>query len=590
MPSYYSKRYKNIETAENSFASGGEGEVFDIVSPVSLKDSYCLKVYYIIKRSAELHQKVGFMINHKPPITQKPNVLICWPLDLVYNTKKEFIGFIMQKAFMNSINLFNLTLFKRPRHLNNGWDKFFQKQDHGMLARLKLCVNIATAILLIHDLNKYVFVDFKPQNILITNNGKISLIDLDSIQIYQNNKLQFLCPVFTPEYSPPEQKNYLNTDKPIKETWDRFSLAVVFYQIIFRIHPFTATSRGIYKNCTTIEGKIAQGLFPFGKQSRYISVSPPHSNFKLLPQGFQRLFITCFVMGHDSPIKRPTIRAWGKMFFSEIQLVTNVEKANLPYRHTAREEEITNLRVLIDTYKNEIIDLKNEKKLLINYNKQNNSSVKKTTFNSKYSIYSLIIMTVILIIGLVSFIDKTKKDSYAYSKEYSKRMIAEKELDKAETKYFDLLEKNTHTRKQLENHVFCIGEKETLPAGYDNNYKLFFQTSTKFLLQSVLINADKTNPITIAIYDSTDRLIHATDSINILRAKRWLRVNLNFTISKGKYYLKIRGNNNLSYTSSNLKYPYVSSPITILGASSGSIPNTSYYQYFYDWNYSLVFD
>src|SRR5690606_32507156 len=99
---------------------------------------------------------------------------------------RQFAGFLMPLAHSQSISLYQLCT-PRLRSSTKNKDVWAQKFDRstgpGILARLKLCVNIAVAIHTIHKRNNYVIVDLKPQNILVSPAGKISLIDLDSIQI-----------------------------------------------------------------------------------------------------------------------------------------------------------------------------------------------------------------------------------------------------------------------------------------------------------------------------------------------------------------------------------------------------------------------
>ena len=90
----------------------------------------------------------------------------------------------------------------------------------------------------------------------------ISAKDLDSVQIKDGTQ-QFLCPVATPEYLPPELQHDQNLGKKALDTsCDRFALAVIFYQILYGLHPFTVTAQD--HRISEIRELIAKGLFPFG--------------------------------------------------------------------------------------------------------------------------------------------------------------------------------------------------------------------------------------------------------------------------------------------------------------------------------------
>lgn len=59
--------------------------------------------------------------------------------------------------------------------------------------------NWALATEIIHNSGKYIIVDLKPENVLATADGKISVVDTDSFQIIDGSK-KFPGPVATPEY------------------------------------------------------------------------------------------------------------------------------------------------------------------------------------------------------------------------------------------------------------------------------------------------------------------------------------------------------------------------------------------------------
>lgn len=259
------------------------------------------------------------MMGHKPDSLESNEYKICWPLDLVY-IKGEFVGFLMPLAFPDSIQLYKLCKNKLSKRLSPVWQKFGRKEIKGLLNRFILCRNLAFPIFNIHRSGNYVLVDLKPQNILVTDTGKISVIDLDSIQIASNGKVVYSGPVATPEYIPPEgMTQNPNGSDYIAETWDRFSLGVIFYQILMGLHPYTGTGLRQYRNFNTLEEKITQGLFPFGKKARFVRPATPHQKFRQLPRYLQKMFIDCFDTGHRDPEKRPTANDWGEALYKAVQ-------------------------------------------------------------------------------------------------------------------------------------------------------------------------------------------------------------------------------------------------------------------------------
>lgn len=311
---------QKVLVEDRPFASGGEGVVHRIVSPPSYS-GHCVKLYSPPQRTPRRERKIDFMI--KNPLLNLGGLkgggcMICWPRELVYQNNR-FAGFVMPMAFDNSFLLYELctpTMKKLPPVWHTKYDR---RSGRGVASRLKLCVNIAAAINLIHGAGKYVLVDLKPQNILVTDDGKVSVIDLDSIQITDKNRVVFAAQVATPEYVPVEG-NHINPSRDmIPESWDRFSLAVVFYELLFGLHPYAASYKGQYQNSTSVADSIRNGLFVFGHKRNYVHSLPPlHDNFTRLPQPLQSMFVRAFDSGHNNPVVRPKAEEWGRTIFAEV--------------------------------------------------------------------------------------------------------------------------------------------------------------------------------------------------------------------------------------------------------------------------------
>ncbi|MDM8540054.1 DUF1566 domain-containing protein [Desulfococcaceae bacterium HSG9] len=313
-----------IKVKDSPIASGGEGAVHEIVSPSSMCNS-CVKLYSVQHRTPQREQKTAYMIYNPPPGLQTPNYLICWPAERVYENN-GFAGFVMPLAYSGSISLYEICTTKIKDRMPDVWKRKYDRSTNaGMISRLKLCVNIAIAVHSIHLLGKYVLIDMKPQNILITHDGKICIIDTDSIQIANGKQVIYPGPVATPEYIPPEGKNLSPSKNYIPECWDRFSIAVMFYEILFGLHPFASTASGKYKDVTTILDKIQNGLSHLGTNSKYIVILPSlHKNLRNVPKSVQILFYKTFKYGHSQPDARPGAEIWGETIYSEITQQKNL--------------------------------------------------------------------------------------------------------------------------------------------------------------------------------------------------------------------------------------------------------------------------
>jgi len=349
-----------IQIANTPFTSGGEGELYKILKPINLQ-GHCLKLYYSQYRTIQKRDKLRSMILNSPlETTDDNNYMICWVKDLVFQDG-DFVGFIMPLAFESSIELYELCTLNLRKNLNDIWHKKFKRSEEiSIQNRLKLCVNISIAVHNIHKTRNYVLVDMKPQNILVTPDGKVSIVDLDSIQISNGLKVTHRGHVATPEYTPVEGFTLNPNNDYIPETWDRFSLGIIFYELIFGIHPFVATSVGKYENITTIDGAIKNGLFVFGKSSKYLQVPHPHNNFHKLPESIKNLFKLTFNNGHNNPNERPTAETWGKVFYESLESDKFKEVIECPNCQNKLRYQYTDKKIKVKCPKcNTIIELKN---------------------------------------------------------------------------------------------------------------------------------------------------------------------------------------------------------------------------------------
>ena len=312
----YSSTRKPLQLADTPISKGGEGTVYRIPS----LPKYCAKIYHKEKRDVERQKKLEFMVKHAPKDLITPNYIICWPTKLIFDKKGEFLGFVMPLAFNDSILCYNICRMKVSNELSDSWNTCYdRKTKNGLINRLKILVNIAIPVHAIHSLGKYVLVDFKPQNMLITENGRISIIDLDSVQI-KDGKTEFFCPVATPDYLPPELQHDTQLGKRMLSTsCDLFALAVIYYQVLYGLHPFTVTAKD--QGITELRELIAHDLFPFGSYSHKVKVIPaPHQKFRFLPAQIQQLFK--MALGHI-PNSRPSAEMWGKTIFTFISSLPN---------------------------------------------------------------------------------------------------------------------------------------------------------------------------------------------------------------------------------------------------------------------------
>lgn len=292
---------------DTPFASKGEGAIYRIASQNSFV-GHCAKIYHLPYRDIKRKIRIEYMVANKPQKLRSSDHIICWPVEMIFDKNKKFLGFIMPLAFSESEMLYEIVKPNLPKRLSHTWQKFDRKQNDSIEIRMKVCLNVVIAIHNIHLTGKYVLCDFKPENLLISKSGQVSIIDTDSFQISEHGKVLHAATAFTPEYTPPEKYLAKSLVNGVEQSWDRFSFAIVFYQILFGIHPYACSS-----NVDELADKIRLGQFVHGQRTSDITRVPPiHQVFDAYPPSVRKLFMLAFDHGHDSPDARPSAEDWGK--------------------------------------------------------------------------------------------------------------------------------------------------------------------------------------------------------------------------------------------------------------------------------------
>jgi len=307
--SVYTKKSKEkLILSKKPFASGGEGHLYKIIAPHAFTNSV-VKIYHPNKLTPTKEVKIEYLLKHPPKAANKASIV--WIQDSIRDTQGNFIGFLM--PFIKGEKLEILCTPKLPKKLANTWYRFHKEAENSLDLRLKVCYNLAAAVHQIHASERYVLVDLKPDNVIITLDGLVSLVDLDSVEVVENGQKLFDAPVATPEYTPPEYyKKDQKNDPTQQQAWDRFSMAVIFYKLLMGIHPFAGSFNAPYDLANTLAQKIEQHLFVHNPNvSAYKrSIPPPHQSFYSLGNGLQNLFLETFAKGSLQPALRPTAHVW----------------------------------------------------------------------------------------------------------------------------------------------------------------------------------------------------------------------------------------------------------------------------------------
>lgn len=304
---------RGIVLNEQTLGSGAEGNVYEVVSPVSYKH-YVAKIYHSQELKKDREPKIKRLI--ASGLNSDISSSIIFPKECIYNEKGDFMGFIMPK--INApYHLTSLCSLSLPHNIPELWYNKYTRTSYNLYFRLLICKNLAKVVANLHATNQYIFADLKPENIKVNVEGKVFILDIDSIQI-TNSQQQLLYPTekVTPEYAPQEIKKLNFKEEAISESWDRFSLGVIFYKILLGLHPYTGTCLPPYENLVSNEQKIQANLLPLGDQAHHFDIIPaPHHSLEQLPQRIQTLLMASFKI---QPKLRPTAAYWHEILAKEL--------------------------------------------------------------------------------------------------------------------------------------------------------------------------------------------------------------------------------------------------------------------------------
>lgn len=311
------------------FAKGGEGELYEVKAPKAYQQQV-VKLYYPEKRTRERAAKIEYLIAQPPAFVQADLQQLAWPAAKI-EFEGQFAGFMMPKVAGEPLEI--LCTAKLPKKINSDWQRFGFENTEAIRLRQKVCYNLAVALQRIHASRQYAVVDLKPENILIQPNGIVSIVDLDSIEVFEEDSLKFSAPVATAEFSPPEFFNTKEAWATGRECWDRFSMAVIFYKLLTGIHPFAATAKAPYEGADSLAAKIENGLFVHQPTVRpFLTKVPPlHQRFFQLPIELQDAFMQSFAFGAEHTDMRTTASEWCWALAAKIEELKERPEALKPF-------------------------------------------------------------------------------------------------------------------------------------------------------------------------------------------------------------------------------------------------------------------
>ena len=139
-----------------------------------------------------------------------------------------------------------------------------------------ILINAAVAIEHLHD-SGFMHLDFKPENLLVTRNGNIRLVDFDLAQPKPDKPKKFSKNPGTATYMPPEQLQHQAIDHRV----DIYAYGVTAYELLTSRKPFAGDS------AAEISRKQQSG-----------TVVPP-SEYNEIPPGLEKIVLKCLERDPD---------------------------------------------------------------------------------------------------------------------------------------------------------------------------------------------------------------------------------------------------------------------------------------------------
>ena len=123
----------------------------------------------------------------------------------------------------------------------NNLKELYARHDPVLLENVaQILIDMAAGLEHMHD-NGYMHLDFKPENVLVTRNGRVRLVDFDlAQQIPEKPKKLTKKNPGTPAYMAPEQLQ----GEPISHRVDIFSYGVAAYELLTNQKPFPGETPG----------------------------------------------------------------------------------------------------------------------------------------------------------------------------------------------------------------------------------------------------------------------------------------------------------------------------------------------------------
>lgn len=264
---------------------------------------YVAKIYKKDNITNRRYNKIKLMLSKK--ITCDG---ICYPVEILYNSKNEFVGYLMSQA--KGQELQKSVFGPKPLFLK----KFphWKKRD-----TVELCVTILKKIKYLHDRN-IILGDINPANILVVSPREVYFVDTDSYQVED-----YPCPVGTNNYTAPEIQRKHFSDFLRTKGNEYFAVATLLFMIMLPGKPPYSQQGGEDPISNIMNMDFS---YPFGDNSNKKTPDGPWRYiWSHLTYDIKEAFYNTFRKGgaYSTEEKRLSVDEWLSKFKYYLELLTS---------------------------------------------------------------------------------------------------------------------------------------------------------------------------------------------------------------------------------------------------------------------------
>ena len=271
--------------------AGGEGAVYeDRDNPAMV-----IKVLHPQHATPERESKLRAMCANPPPNWQS----LGWPNAV--EASSNGLRYRMPKVPKDAGTAYRFISANEQRQL----PKFCQSYEY----RSRIGVDIAEALRGLHATHVRIG-DVNPSNILVNDDGAVTLIDCDSFQIPGPPGHQpYPCVVGSPEYTAPEIDDFRRQFR--SQDSDNFALAVLLYQLLGNgSHPYQGIDASAGDAISNIRERIKEHRFAHQpRDGRWKPTLGQSLSWRSMPEQVKDAFRQAFSPGAFH-IGRPSADAW----------------------------------------------------------------------------------------------------------------------------------------------------------------------------------------------------------------------------------------------------------------------------------------